>query len=179
MSTIGNTNTGAAGTALTADYAYAIKVTPDEDMTIESISVYAGEFGSNNLKAVIWLESDGSVHAASSISTGTTGYSSAWHELGYGSWEQPTLSNGTTYWIGLVAQSSSGVIKYSTTTAYNAVDSSNDYNTPETFGGDNFQRYHCIYATYSGVSSGPGYTIEGQTPAYINTLPWEDVSTIT
>lgn len=112
MATYGYTGTGTSTYIIEPSRFVVIEYTPPEDIVLESISVYAKAGGGTTYwRGGLWLKSD-SVLRSPVVTTSQSSISStsyAWRTLTY---NDPILSDGTTYYIGICANDSVGIYFY-------------------------------------------------------------------
>jgi hypothetical protein len=174
--TFGYTSAGGSASGYVANWGMVSKGTPaGGNGYVTKLSAYIGikTGGGSNGKAVIWLNSDGTI-----ISNGVGGTTipisgaPSWYDLTYSSY--PNIIDGTAYLVGCVANGGNTNWYFDNDDPNGGYGDNNSYSTPVTLVLDDTSRKHSIYATYT-VGSPPAGPANLKT---YNTNPKANIKTI-
>jgi len=147
MATMGYTGIGATQQGMDANRIGLCPVTAPSTGTIKSISLYTNNYTGANIKA--FLVNASLAIVATSIPVFTYNSVNEWVEFFFAT--PPSVTSGTTYYLGFMGDSGTGYVYNAGTGVINKYDTSNNYASPTdpTDAGTLVDGTVSIYATYT------------------------------
>jgi hypothetical protein len=184
MATLGNTSsTYSYERGVSDDRSCAAVLTNNtgSDILVSSITFY--QYDNNDGwhgKGVIWNSTGSTVLAVGSITNIIPGSWPLNPRYWLTSNVSYTMTNGTSYLVGVVCDTSTAFYGNTSTGKDMFLDTANSYTTPNDF--NKSATYSntemLIYITYTAVASGPAITVEGFTPASAESVLWANITGI-
>ncbi len=171
--TLGTTSSGASGASTAPNGAYFRKVTAAATGTVSDFNMLMGGGGSSSehYKGVIW-DYSGLTVITNSVSPAidATGLFNSTKTATYS--PQPSVTNGTNYYLGFVADYTGSAITYDTGSAGDGGrHTANSYSSPTTIGTiSNNNRLFACWANYGGAGPSNLKTDMGLAAASIKTI---------
>lgn len=161
--TFGYTTAGGTQLLVTNYTAFAVKGTPADSVTVDSLSVYGRSINTTayNAKGVIWLYSDKTIitnGAQTSFTLFPGDLTDAWQTNAYGT--SPSVTASTNYYIGFIPETNNRLYFYYDTGSAGDGYTENPFNNspyaPTSLQASaNTDRLYSMYATYTAAAGNP------------------------